>query len=303
MNTKSIFRQAYESFISSASYFIDIIKKIMPAEMIFFLGGSIHQHNTGTILYEEAPMQPKISEFYFLILIPYCSEFEINQLEYMIEYRCRERMPVTVIIRFTDIFEAELPKIAWLSPILNEPGCCIYNSGNRPLPSLTDAEISLGKAENARTFEHGWRLAQNFFAGAEFYHYANQPGMVAFMLQQSAEHALKTILRLYLGDADPIHDIKRLLQLTGVLSSQLKGLFSAANGEDQYLLNLLDSAYLDSRYTNSFIIEESELSAITGKVKDIHTILQHIWEQNTQIHQPSEWQRTKQPLLHQKDHH
>jgi hypothetical protein len=82
-----------------------------------------------------------------------------------------------------------------------------------------------------------------------------------------------------MGDAIAIHTIERLLQLAAMFNCRLQEVFKTEKIEDQKLLQLLDSAYLDARYSNSFTIQDYELSMLTDRIKCIHAVLQDVWKQ------------------------
>jgi HEPN domain-containing protein len=135
------------------------------------------------------------------------------------------------------------------------------------------------KQECEKNFAFGWQLSQSFYAGAEFYRYDNQKNLAVFMLHQSAEHALKTILRLHMSYVLEIHMIDYLLKLAESYSVQLRDVFKPCDSGDQKLLRILDNAYLDARYSCDFQIAEAELLMLTDRIKCIRNALQDVWKQ------------------------
>jgi HEPN domain-containing protein len=146
-------------------------------------------------------------------------------------------------------------------------------------PSLPVIKGSLWKEECEKNFAFGWQLSQSFYAGAEFYRCANQKNLAVFMLHQSAEHALKTILRLHMRYVLEIHMIDYLLKSAASYSVQLRDVFKPSDPGDQKLLRILDNAYLDARYSYDFQVCDNELSMLTDRIKCIHAALQDIWKQ------------------------
>lgn len=151
---------------------------------------------------------------------------------------------------------------------------CVDNCTASPVTKST-----FWKEECEKRFCFGWQLSQSFYAGAEFYRWANQKNLSAFMLHQSAEHALKTILRLHMKYVLEIHMIDYLLQSAAAYSVQLRDVFKRSDPGDQNLLRILDNAYLDARYSYDFQVCDDELSMLTDKIKCIHAVLQDVWKQ------------------------
>ena len=151
---------------------------------------------------------------------------------------------------------------------------CVINCPASPV-----IKGSLWKEECEKNFVFGWQLSQSFYAGAEFYRCADQKNMAAFMLHQSAEHALKTILRLHMRYVLEIHLIDYLLKSAASYSVLLRDIFKRTDPGDQQLLKILDNAYLDARYSYDFQVCNDELSMLTERIKCIHIVLQDIWKQ------------------------
>jgi uncharacterized protein len=140
-------------------------------------------------------------------------------------------------------------------------------------------KVQLWKEECEKNFAFGWQLSQSFYSGANFYRRANQKNLAVFMLHQSAEHALKTILRLHMRYVLEIHMIDYLLKSAASYSVQLRNAFKPSDPVDQKLLRILDKAYLDARYSYDFQVCDDELSMLTDRIKCIHAALEDIWKQ------------------------
>src|SRR5690606_36561620 len=117
--------------------------KILPVDMIFFLSGAVRQHNTGTILLKNGCGLAEVSKYYFLILSNYSGEYEINEMESIIEQRCGERMSVTAVIMYPGVFKTGKLNGSRLVAALNHPGCCIYNSSHSNLFSLPQGKSTI----------------------------------------------------------------------------------------------------------------------------------------------------------------
>ena len=151
---------------------------------------------------------------------------------------------------------------------------CNTNSVSSPVISG-----ALWKEQCEKNFAFGWQLCRSFYAGAEFYRSTNQKGMAVFMLHQSAEHALKTILRLNMRYVLEIHLIGCLLKSAAIFSARLQEVFKPSDPCDERLLHILDSAYLDVRYSHDFQVGDQELSMLTERIKHVHVVLQDVWKQ------------------------
>ena len=123
-----------------------------------------------------------------------------------------------------------------------------------------------------RKCREGLEKAGEFLAGSELYRLRKQYAMAAFMLHQSAEQALRTLIKAGTGYSATTHSLERLLCYAGLVSSQLSDLFAQRSEEEKRLFQLLQKAYIDSRYREDYKITGWELLLLSQKVRLLHQI-------------------------------
>lgn len=121
----------------------------------------------------------------------------------------------------------------------------------------------------------GLEKAREFLTGSELYRLRKQYAMAAFMLHQSAEQALHTLLKAGTGYHAHTHSIERLLLYASLVSYQLLDLFPRQTERDKRLFTLLQKAYIDTRYKD-YSISDDELLCLSEKVKHIHRLLAEV---------------------------
>jgi len=94
--------------------------------------------------------------------------------------------------------------------------------------------------------------AQEFLAGADLYRIREQNKMSAFMLHQAAEHALLTLLKLTTGLHVNTHNLDKLIRSCSMVSYKLPEVFNRNNEQNERLFQLLQKAYIDTRYKDSY---------------------------------------------------
>ncbi len=102
-------------------------------------------------------------------------------------------------------------------------------------------------------------MVQEFLAGGEIFRLRKQHAMAAFMLHQSAEHGLRTLMKITTGLKTNSHNLDRLVRYC---SMAVHGLAEVFNKEQQRRPNLfmkLQAAYIDARYKDYNITGEKLL--------------------------------------------
>ena len=96
------------------------------------------------------------------------------------------------------------------------------------------------------------------------------------MLHQSAEQALRTLLKIGTGYHVNTHNIDRLIRYAGLVSYQLPDILPQKTEQQKRLFGLLQRAYVDARYKEDYKISTDDLLYLMEKVQQIHDILSAI---------------------------
>lgn len=241
--------------------------------MILLLGATLHRQRCESIFNELAPSCQHISDCTLLILLPNLANKELHDWQDKIENHCSNTMPVTTLILQTSTFiewlQAGLPfaMAAWqYAPVL-------YDAGNICREDIPEPRETTNSEDATKQCEDGLSKAKEFLAGAELYRVRKQHKMAAFMLHQSAEQALRTLLKVGTGYHANTHSIDRLLRYGSLVAYQPPQLFPRQTEQEKRLFNLLQKAYIDTRYKEDYRITDEELLTLTAKIRRIHDIL------------------------------
>ncbi len=181
-------------------------------------------------------------------------------------------MPVTVIVLQTITFEEWLRAGHRFATIVWHSSVRMYDSVN---PSWTVQESISGAAnkDDERLYSAGLIKSKEFLAGSELFRVRKQNALAAFMLHQSSEQALRTLLKIGTGYHANTHSINRLLRYASLISYQLPDVFPQKTDQEKQLFALLQRAYIDTRYKEDYKICTDDLVFLTEKVRHIHEIL------------------------------
>ncbi|GAB3013816.1 hypothetical protein GCM10027051_16310 [Niabella terrae] len=262
-----------EVFAVHQQQLTDVIVKTANPDMIFLLGATLHRKKYESIFNESAPFCQHISDCTLLILLPNLANKELHEWQDKIENHCSYLMPVTTLVLATPIFVDWLQAGLSFARFVWQHAPVLYDAGNICREHYPETKIAARNKEATRQWEEGLSKAKEFLAGAELYRVRKQYKMAAFMLHQSAEQALRALLKTGTGYHANTHSIDRLLRYGGLVAHQLPGIFPRQTEQDKRLFNLLQKAYIDTRYKEDYKITDNELLTLTGKIRRIHEVL------------------------------
>lgn len=274
MKPFTIYHLSKDAHLSNQQRLVDLIVKAANPEMIFLLGASLHRRRSESIFQQMAPTSQHMADYILLILIDDLNNKEAHEWQDKIETHCKAFMPITTLVLQKNAFDEWLGEGHPFAINVHQSAVVIYNSGshNLAVSQTTNHDSAANSVE--KYLAEGLTKAKEFLAGSELFRIRKQHAMAAFMLHQSAEQALRTLLKVGTGYHANTHNIDRLLRYAGLVSYQLPDIFPQKTEEDKRLFNLLQRAYVDTRYKEDYRISNADLLQLTEKISHIHEILE-----------------------------
>lgn len=251
----------------------DVIVKTANPDMILLLGATLHRKKYESIFNEAAPFCQQLSDCTLLISLPGLAGKELHEWQDKIEHHCSSVLPVTTLVLATVTFMEWLQADLSFARFVWQHAPVLYDVGTICREDFPEAKTAANNKEAARQWEEGLSKAKEFLAGAELYSVRKQHKMAAFMLHQSAEQALRALLMAGTGYHANTHSIDRLLRYGSLVAHQLPEIFPRQTEQDKRLFNLLQKAYIDTRYKDDYKITGEELLTLTDKIRRIHDVL------------------------------
>jgi HEPN domain-containing protein len=273
MKPFTIYHICRNSFSFLQQPLVDIILKATKPDMIFLLGASMHRRRSESIFNEPAPTSRHISDCFLLILIQDATNKELHEWEDKIEANCKSLIPVTAMVLHTATFVQWLKSGHRFALAVWQSAAAMYDSGSlfgiipKVIPGAT-----AGK-DYEHQYTDGLTRAKEFLAGSELFRVRKQNTMAAFMLHQSAEQALRTLVKTGTGYHANTHSLNKLIRYASLISYQLPDIFPQKNDQEKRLFNILQRAYIDARYKEEYKITSDDLLRLTDRVRQIHDIL------------------------------
>lgn len=259
-----------ESFKEQHKELVKIILEAAPADKIYFLGSTLMQRRTEGIFMTDAPSCKYVSHYFVLVLVQNGSN--LNAVQDKIENSCQHFISTTAIVLYSDQFNTWLDEGHQFAKTVYRIAVLLHGeNGKKLIPKIVNEEIS--KVENDSLLNQGLNKVKEFLAGADLFRIREQNKMAAFMLHQAVEQALHTILKIKTGLYLNTHNLDKLIRYCSMVSYNLPDIFPRNNEKNQRLFQLLQRAYVDSRYNEDYSICTNDLIAITERVKDLQDMM------------------------------
>lgn len=141
------------------------------------------------------------------------------------------------------------------------------------IPATTVATSTIDEIEIEKSYTAGKNRAAEFLAGAELFVARKEYSMAAFMLHQSAEQSLLTLIRARTGYHANTHSIDRLLRLAELVSYQIRDVLPRTTDKQKNIFGRLQKAYIDARYQTEYEANEEDIQYLLPKVKYLLELL------------------------------
>lgn len=262
-----------ETFKEQQTQLVKLILDALPAQHIYLLGSTLQQRRTETIFMPTAPSCRSVGHYYVLVLVNEDGNPGIWQDK--LENICRQFIPLTALVIKTETFMDWLQAGHAFAHTVQQRAVLLHGDAILfDAPQTTDtantATGSAAAAENAAL-----QKVRSFLAGAELYMIRKEHKMAAFMLHQCAEHALLALLKKGSSLHVNTHSLDKLLRYCSMVNYRIQEIFPRHTEQQERLFQLLQKAYIDTRYKDDYHINTADLEAIKAILVKLVDIVQY----------------------------
>jgi HEPN domain-containing protein len=254
-----------------------LVQKVLEAvkaEKIFLLGAALWRRRTESIFTPGQPSAQWLSDFCLLVLVNEPGK-PLHDIQDHIEQRCKKSFNATAIVLLSSTFNEWLAQGHRFACTVYNTTVMIYDGDETPLP--LPGKLKEETKESGKLYNETIIRVNEFLAGAELFCVRNQNKMAAFMLHQSAEQCLRTLLKLTTGFHCNTHNIERLAKYASMLYPCINDILPQQTPQDKHLFHLLQKAYIDSRYKDDYTIHQNDLIILTERIISLKDLLHNTW--------------------------
>lgn len=257
---------------------INVIVKAASAEHIFLLGACYTRQQLYNIFSGAVSATQQVTHYDLLVVLPENDRRNADEVQDLLESRCRTHTPVTAIIfdirRFNELLRS------------GHAFCCnvhahalhVYNSGRAALSQPNPCNEAILQLQAQQAFSKWHTVAQEFMAGAELYFMRKQFAMAAFMLHQVAERSYVELMQVMTGYRAGTHNLDKLARYAKSFSAAISQIFPRNNDKEEHLFRQLQKAYIHSRYKDDYVITGPEVQELLARVKKLLELAGEICE-------------------------
>lgn len=219
---------------------------------------------------------------YFAFLIITHSECIDNEnaVQDVIENRCRKLASVTTIVHRMQYVKHLLQgRNTFISTLCRE-GIILYDAHREPLDDILYATDEKNQELIVTPRWKKWlETSESCLLGAQFFSEKGIFKMSAFMLHQAAEHSLVGLIQAYTGYRAGTHSLDKLLRYSELFTTKLTELFPRNTPEETEIFKRLNSAYIETRYREDYVIADAEIAILSRRVNLLTKTIGELCEQ------------------------
>lgn len=272
MKPFALYHTFKELVTSGEEKLLQLIAELVNPDAVYLLGATLSRRRTESIFSPSSPTSGHISEYFLLVIINDTSNKPLYEWQDRIEQHLKNFTNVTVIVQETITFQQWLNTCHPFAVTIAQTSVPILKREN-VLISTPDI-VNIDRHKQEQNFKEGLTKARSFLAGAEVYMVRKEYKLAAFMLHQTTEQALNAIIKIGTGYYTHTHNIDRLLRYSSMVSYQIPDIFPRTTDAEKQVFKLLQNAYSDARYSESYAINYTELYSLFDRVKQIIAILE-----------------------------
>ena len=219
------------------------------------------------------------STYDFLIITNDNAKYTSPEVIQMIEQQAEKLdCDVTCVVHKIAPVNEALAKGSRFFSTLYHSGILVYDSNGLPLtvpPALPSAAALKDKIQD--TWINAFTIAQRFFKSATNCLQDNWPEQTLFNLHQAVQHTCMALLRVFTGYRSNTHNLSVLMALIENFTFNLVVIFPGITKEETDLFNLLNKAYSDARYNESYKVPIEKAQLLTNRVQVLLNVAEQLY--------------------------
>ena len=172
-----------------------------------------------------------------------------------------------------DDFNHALTKAHYFETEIKQDGVILYDSGAYKLARRRKLDYTEIKERAQKYFDDKFGRANQFLKGVTFYCEDGDCRMASFHLHQSVENFLRTIPMVFILYGYKSHNLSELMNATKKHTAEIFRVFPRDTDEEKRLFDLLQRAYIESRYNPDFEIAKGDIDALLPKIERLRDIV------------------------------
>ena len=169
-----------------------------------------------------------------------------------------------------------LSKAHYFETEIKRDGIILFDSGAYKLARRKKLNFKEIKERAQKYYDDKFGRAKQFLKGVTFYCEDGDYNMASFHLHQSAENFLRTIPITFILYGHKSHDLSELMNAAKKHTPEIFKAFPRDTPEEKRLFDLLQRAYIESRYNPDFEITKADIDALLPKIELLRDVVEQV---------------------------
>ena len=200
--------------------------------------------------------------------------FTYNITDKLEELNCPT--PISPIYEGINFVNNELSDGSYFFNDIIEQGIMLHNSERQELAQRRELSITEIKKQAQEHLDEWFESAniflRHFQVGLEEETYTN----AVFQLHQSTERYYHTVTLVHTNYKHKTHNIDELGKISATLNLEFKKIFPRKTEVEKHHFDLLEKAYIDSRYKKGYAITKEELEYLAKRVAKLRDLTERV---------------------------
>lgn len=175
-----------------------------------------------------------------------------------------------------DDFNHAISKAHYFETEIKEQGVVLYDSGAYKLARLRKLNYTEIRDRAQKYFDDKFGRALSFLIDVPHPTKRSDYKQASFYLHQSAENLLRTIPMVFILYGHKSHDLSELMNAAKKHMADIFKAFPRDTEEEKRLFDLLQRAYIESRYNPDFEIAKADIDALLPKIEKLRDIVEKV---------------------------
>ena len=175
-----------------------------------------------------------------------------------------------------DEFNYALSKAHYFETEIKRDGVVLFDSGTYKLARRRKLDYTEIKDRAQKYFDDKFERAMSFLIDVPHPAKRSDYKQSSFYLHQSAENLLRVIPMTFILYGHKSHDLSELMNAAKKHTTKIFEAFPCDTPEEKRLFDLLQRAYIESRYNPDFEVTKEDIDALIPKVEQLRDIVEKV---------------------------
>lgn len=175
-----------------------------------------------------------------------------------------------------DDFNYALTKAHYFETEIKRDGIILYDSGTYKLARRRKLDYTEIKERAQKYYKEKSACIDDFVIACNSLYNLARYKRAAFQLHQSVENLLRVIPLTFILYGHKSHDLSELMNAAKKHTTEIFKAFPRDTEEEKRLFDLLQRAYIESRYNPDFEITKADIDALIPKIEQLRDIVDKV---------------------------